>query len=63
MLNNFEFAGSMYVFSKITIFSDIVFFFELGNCRNFKPRRGAVNGWIMISFCQEMACLAVYSGF
>ena len=27
------------------------------------PRRGAVNGWIMISFCQEMACLAVYSGF
>jgi hypothetical protein len=27
------------------------------------PRRGALNGWIMISFCQEMACLAVYSGF
>ena len=28
-----------------------------------RARRGAVNGWILISFCQEMACLAVYSGF
>ena len=27
------------------------------------PRRGALNGWIMISFCQEMACLAVDCGF
>ena len=35
----------------------VIFFAKLG------PRRGAVNGWIMISFCQEMACLAVYSGF
>ena len=26
-------------------------------------RRGALNGWIMIGFCQEMACLAVYNGF
>ena len=26
-------------------------------------RYGALNGLIMISFCQEMACLAVYSGF
>ena len=24
---------------------------------------GSLNGWIMISFCQEMAFLAVYSGF
>ena len=29
----------------------------------YNTRRGAVNGWIMISICQEMACLAVYSGF
>ena len=28
-----------------------------------EPRRGALNGWIMISFCQDMACLAVYSSF
>ena len=24
----------------------------------FLPRRGVLNGWIMISFCQEMALLA-----
>jgi hypothetical protein len=35
----------------------------LVNVFRFKARRGALNGWIMISFCQEMACLAVYSGF
>ena len=35
----------------------------LGKKRRIKPRRGALKGLIMISFCQEMACLAVYSGF
>ena len=52
-----------YKADQCNLYFDWIFICYL-NSKYTIPRRGALNGWIMISFyCQEMACLAVYSGF